>query len=121
MKCIIKAESRGRIRVHAAVAGMSLAEADILEYYLRSQAGVKGVKVYERTCDAVIEYNGQRAGVIQALSKFSFSDEAAAALVPEHTSRKMNRDYQNRLAAMVARRYAKRWFLPHDIRVMISA
>ena len=121
MKCIIKAESRGRIRVHAAVAGMSLAEADILEYYLRSQAGVKGVKVYERTCDAVIEYNGQRAGVIQALSKFSFSDEAAAALVPEHTSRKMNRDYQNRLAAMVARKYAKRWFLPHDIRVMISA
>ena len=41
MKCRIKAETGRRMRIHAEVSRMSLQEADILEYYLRSVAGVR--------------------------------------------------------------------------------
>ena len=42
---------------------MSLDEADILEYYMKAVPGVKHVKVYDRTCDAVINYTCSREAV----------------------------------------------------------
>ena len=119
MKCQIKAQSRGRIRVHAMVSRMSLAEADILEYYLLAVDGVRKVRVFDRTCDVTVEYDGDREDVIRALAAFAFNDETAA-LVPEHTSRATGRHYQDRLFWMVAGRYAKRFLLPHNIRVAIA-
>ena len=120
MKCRIKAETKGRIRIHAEISRMSLQEADILEYYLRSVAGVRAVKVFDRTCDAIVQYSGSREAVVQALAHFSFADEGAKALVPEHTSRQASRYYQNRLVNYIIRRYAKKFFLPHDIRLAIT-
>ena len=43
MKCKIIHESRGRLRVHLECARMSLDEADVLEYYMRSVDGVDEV------------------------------------------------------------------------------
>lgn len=120
MKCRIKAQSRGRMRVHAEIGRMSLREADVLEYYLRDVPGVRKVKVFDRTCDAVIEYAGEKEAVIRALAAFSFTSDEAAALVPEHTGREMNRLYQNRLLNMVARRFIRRFIFPHDIRLFLS-
>ena len=120
MKCQIKAESRGRIRVHAMISRMSLAEADILEYYLRAVDGVRKVRVFDRTCDVTVEYVGDREDVIRALAAFAFSDEEAAALVPEHTGRATNRRYQDRMVWLVTRRYAKRLLLPHNVRVAVA-
>ena len=120
MKCRIKAESKGRIRIHAEISRMSLQEADVLEYYLRNVAGVTKVQVFDRTCDAVVQYTGSRSEVVQAFARFSFSDEHAKALVPEHTSREAGRYYQNRLVDFICKRYAKKWFLPHDIRLAIT-
>ena len=120
MKCRIKAETGRRMRIHAEVSRMSLQEADILEYYLRSVAGVSTVKVFDRTCDAVICYSGSRESIIRALARFSFCDEKARALVPEHTGREAGRYYQNRLVNYIALRYAKKLFLPHDIRLIIT-
>lgn len=54
MKCIIRHESRGRLRVHLCCARMTLREADLLEYSLRAVEGVTEVKVYDRTQDAVV-------------------------------------------------------------------
>ena len=45
-------ESPGRIRVHAMQKRMTMAQADILEYYLKAQEGVIEAKVYDRTGDA---------------------------------------------------------------------
>ena len=45
MKCIIRHESRGRLRVHLCCARMTLREADLLEYSLRAVEGVTEVKV----------------------------------------------------------------------------
>ena len=78
MKCKIIHESRGRLRVHLECARMSLDEADVLEYYMRSVDGVDEVKVYDRTRDAVICYRAERAAVINALAAFSFSALKAA-------------------------------------------
>ena len=56
MKCKILHESAGRIRVHLNCRHMTLHQADVLEYYLRSVDGVREVSVFDRTQDAVIEY-----------------------------------------------------------------
>ena len=60
MKCNILHESPGQLRVHLHCARMTLHQADVLEYYLRSIDGVKEVKVYDRTQDAVVLYTAPR-------------------------------------------------------------
>ena len=44
MRCTILHESPGRLRVHMHCAHMTLHQADVLEYYLRSISGVTEVK-----------------------------------------------------------------------------
>lgn len=121
MRFIVRAESHGRIRVHADIERMSLAEADILEYYMKAVPGVRHVKVYDRICDAVISYTCSREAVTEALSLFAFEDENARSLVPEHTSRASDRDFENRLVNRIIFRYARMFLLPHPLRVLWCA
>ena len=115
MKCTILHESVGRLRVHMHCAGMSLHQADVLEYYLRGVDGVREVRVYDRTQDAVVLYGGQRQSVIAALAAFSFSEAEAMELVPEHTARALNREFEDKLAVTVMRRCISKLFLPVPI------
>jgi len=115
MKCTILHESVGRLRVHMHCAGMSLHQADVLEYYLRGVDGVREVRVYDRTQDAVVLYGGQRQSVIAALAAFSFSEVEAMDLVPEHTARALNREFEDKLAVTVMRRCISKLFLPVPI------
>ena len=66
MKCQILHESRGRMRVHLACAHMTLHQADVLEYYLKNIAGVLDVKVFDRTCDAVVSFQENRTAVLRS-------------------------------------------------------
>lgn len=91
---------------------MTLHEADVLEYYLRNVSGVKDVKVYDRTCDAVVLFESGRETIIRALAEFSFAQVEALALVPEHTTRQLNRDFEDKLVFTVLRRAAAKLFLP---------
>ena len=120
MKCKILHESRGRIRVHFECARMSLDEADILEYYLRNVACVTDAAVYDRTCDAVIYYSGARDALVEALASFSFSAAAGMQLVPEHTTRELNREFEEKLAMAVLRRSASKLFLPAPVTTVIA-
>ena len=115
MKCTILHESVGRLRVHMHCAGMSLHQADVLEYYLRGVDGVREVRVYDRTQDTVVLYGGQRQSVIAALAAFSFSEAEAMDLVPEHTARALNREFEDKLAVTVMRRCISKLFLPVPI------
>ena len=115
MKCTILHESVGRLRVHMHCAGMSLHQADVLEYYLRGVDGVREVRAYDRTQDAVVLYGGQRQSVIAALAAFSFSEAEAMELVPEHTARALNREFEDKLAVTVMRRCISKLFLPVPI------
>ena len=115
MKCTIQHELPGRLRVHLCCGRMTLSQADVLEYYLLALEGVKSVKVYDRTRDAVVVYDGARAGVVRALAAFSFAKAEKLELVPEHTSRALNREFEDKLAVTVMRRCVSRLFLPVPI------
>ena len=115
MKCTILHDLPRRLRVHLCCGRMTLSQADVLEYYLLSVAGVKSVKVYDRTRDAVVVYDGARAGVIRALADFSFAKAEKLDLVPEHTSRALNRAFEDKLAVTVMCRCACKLFLPMPI------
>ena len=115
MKCTIQHDLPGRLRVHLCCGRMTLSQADVLEYYLLSVEGVKSVKVYDRTRDAVVVYDGARAGVVRALAAFSFAKAEKLELVPEHTSRALNREFEDKLAVTVMRRCVSRLFLPVPI------
>lgn len=118
MKCKILHESAGRMRIHAEQRQMSFQQADILEAYLRQVEGVTEVKVYDRTCDAVIYYNCERSGVIAAVAAFSY--EASLALAPEHSAREMTREYQDKLFFAVFRRGITKLFFPTPLRTALS-
>ena len=108
------------MRVHLACRRMSLREADILEYYLKNVPGVTAVKVFDRTQDAIITYQVDRTALIRALAAFSFTSEQAIALVPEHTSRQLNREYEDKLVFTVCRRAFSWLFLPYPITTAIA-
>ena len=97
---------------------MTLLQADILEAYLRAVAGVNDVKVYDRTCDAVIVYSARRGEITAALSRFSY--EASAALAPEHSSRTLDREYQDRLVNAVLCRCINKLILPVPVRTVMT-
>lgn len=120
MKCRIMHESVGRIRVRLLCGRMSLQQADILEYYLKAQEGVRDVSVYDRTCDAVISYRSGRSEILSALCEFDFADEEALKLVPEHTARALNREFQDKLFYIIFRRYFCKLLLPVSLRTAMT-
>ena len=82
---------------------------------INPQDGVTEVTVYDRTQDAVVRYTGQRSAVIGALASFSFAKAEVMELVPEHTSRALNREFEDKLAMTVMRRIFSKLFLPAPI------
>ncbi len=110
MKCKILHESPKRIRVHIECRRMTMEQADILEYYLRSLDGITDVKVYDRTADAIIKYNTDRSVVISALSRFHYEEHTD--LVPENTGRALNREYEEKLVTTVLCRGITKMFFP---------
>ena len=111
-------ESPGRIRVHAMQKRMTMAQADILEYYLKAQEGVIEAKVYDRTGDAIIFYEGKREGMILALSRFSYKGNEA--LVPSQTGRALNREYEDKLVLTVVDRVISTLFYPIPLKRVIT-
>ena len=119
MKCKILHESKGRLRVHLFCGKMSLDNADVLEYYLRAVNGVTDVSVYDRTCDAVIVFTDRKA-VLKALAAFAFEKAQKMCLVPDHTSRKLNREFEDKLVMTVIARFISKTFIPAPIRAFIA-
>ena len=71
---------------------MSLSKADQVEYWIKNLVGVQQVKVYDRTADATINYDGQketRNQIIDCLSSFDYM--TCLADRPEHTGRAIQR------------------------------
>ena len=120
MRCKILHTSAGRIRVHLCVNGMTLRQADVLEYYIRNIDGITDVKVYDRTADTVIFFRGSNKRIIEALAAFSFESAENEGLVPDHTSRVLNREFEDKLVMKVLLRFASKSFLPAPIRAGIA-
>ena len=118
MKCTILHETRGRMRVRTMQGAMSLRQADILEAYLRQIQSVTKATVYDRTGDAVICYDAPRTAIIQALASFAYANEQA--LAPEHSSRAMSREFEDKLIASLCWRGMKQLFIPSAVRTLIT-
>ncbi len=120
MRCKILHDIPGRMRVHLCCGRMTLRQADVLEYYLRAIDGVRTVKVYDRTQDAVVLYDAERDTVIRALASFSFAGAEALDLVPERTARALNREFEDKLVGAVISRCFCRLFLPAPISTALT-
>ena len=120
MRFLILHESSGRMRLRAELPQMTLRQADLLDAWLRGQAGVEQVTVHERTCGVTVLYRGDRSGLCAALAGFSW-EKAERSLGPEeHSSRAMNREYKEKLVMMAVRHYARRLLLPAPLRHALS-
>ena len=75
-------------------------------------------KQWNRTGDAVICYDGPRETVTKALSSFAYAKEQA--LAPEHSSRALNRDFEDKLVASLCWRGIKQLFVPSSVRTLIA-
>jgi heavy metal translocating P-type ATPase len=116
MKFTIRHESVGRIRVQLAQSRMTLEQADLLEAYLQSLPQVCRATVHERTRCAILEYRGERARILEELSRFSYELPSLQDLTPEHGSRALNREYQEKLVGMVAFKAVRTLFFPAPLR-----
>lgn len=98
---------------------MTLEQADILECYLKSVEGIENVKVYDRTCDAIIRYSCKRETVIEALSGFSYEENSS--FLPEHSGRALSREYEDKIFFQTAGRIISKTFFPLPLRTAVAA
>lgn len=120
MKFNIKHESRGRIRIHLAQKRMSSVQAETLLYYLQNQNQVSFAKVYDRTGDAVICYEGERAAVIRMIQLFHYEEVELPTGLLESSGRALNNEYQEKLISKVIYHFGRKWLLPAPIRAIYT-
>lgn len=120
MKFYIKHESRGRIRIHLAQKRMSSVQAETLLYYLQNQNQVSFAKVYDRTGDAVICYEGERAAVIRMIQLFHYEEVELPTGLLESSGRALNNEYQKKLISKVIYHFGRKWLLPAPIRAIYT-
>ena len=121
MKFIIKHETKGRMRIHAVQNRMSYAQADTLLYFLHSRKEVTFAKVYDRTCDAVISYVGDRQTIIELLRGFHYEEVEVPEGLIENSGRELNNTYQEKLIGKIVFHYARRWILPYPVRICLTS
>ena len=112
MKFKIVHESRGRIRVQVIQNRMTLEQADLLEAYLCTWPAAQQVTVHERTCCAIVRYEGDRQELLTFLSRFSYTSTEIAKLAPTHTGRALNREYQEKLVMKIVSKALRSALLP---------
>lgn len=117
MKFQIIHECNGRIRIRMAQKQMTIEQADLLEAYMQNQKNVKQVTVHERTCCAVIYYRESRKELLQYISRFSYQMGKAAELPPLHSSRALNRTYEEKLVGMVVLKTVRTLFVPAPLNI----
>lgn len=121
MKFYIKHESRGRIRIHLAQKRMSSVQAETLLYYLQNQKQVSFAKVYDRTGDAVICYQGERSAILRMVQTFHYKKVELPTGLVESSGRELNKEYQEKLISKVIYHFGRKWFLPAPIRNAYTA
>ncbi len=118
MRFAIKHEIRNRLRIHLPMKRMTFGEADTLEYYLMGFDEVIGVKVYEKTADAVINFECDRNRVIEIIKRFSFDSVTVPERVFECSGRELSTKYYDRLVTSVILHFGKRLLIPYNLRVI---
>lgn len=116
MKATIVHESRGRLRLRLHHRALTLRQADLLETWLKGQSWVREAAVHERTGCVILTYQGERAQVLSAIGGFTWAEAERVVTLPEHSTRALNRSFQEKLAGKVLGKAACTLFLPAPLR-----
>lgn len=116
MKATIVHESRGRLRLRLHHRVLTLRQADLLETWLKGQPWVREAAVHERTGCVILTYQGERAQVLSAIGGFTWAEAERVVTLPEHSTRALNRSFQEKLAGKVLGKAACTLFLPAPLR-----
>ena len=117
MNATILHESRGRIRFRLRQKQMTLAQADLLEAWIQGKSWCRQVTVHERTCAVILYYDGDRQTVLEAIRQFSWQEAERTTALPAHSTRALNREFEEKLVAKVVCKAACTLFLPSPLRI----
>ena len=117
MRATIVHESRGRMRLRLRQKNMTPRQADLLETWLKGQPWTKEAVVHERTGCVIVTYTGSRETVLTALSAFTWADAESSVTLPGHSTRELNREFQEKLVGKVLMKGAAALFLPAPLRI----
>lgn len=117
MNATILHESRGRIRFRLRQKQMTLAQADLLEAWIQGKSWCRQVTVHERTCCVILYYDGTRQAVLNEIRHFSWQEAEQTTALPAHSSRALNREFEEKLVAKVVCKAACTLFLPPPMRL----
>ena len=117
MNATILHESRGRIRFRLRQKQMTLAQADLLEAWIQGKSWCRQVTVHERTCCVILYYDGDRQTVLEAIRQFSWQEAERTTSLPAHSTRALNREFEEKLVTKVVCKAACTLFLPSPLRI----
>ena len=117
MRATIEHESRGRMRLRLRQKNMTLRQADLLEAWLKGQPWAKDAVVHERTRCVILTYAGDRATVLSAMGSFTWAEAEETVTLPGHSTRALNREFQEKLVGKVLMKGASALFFPTPLRV----
>ena len=117
MRATIVHESRGRMRLRLRQKSMTIRQADLLETWLKGQPWIREAVVHERTCCVIVTYTGDREAVLSALGAFTWAGAESSVTLSDHSTRTLNREFQEKLVGKVAVKAAAALFLPAPLRI----
>ena len=117
MRATIVHESRGRMRLRLRQKNMTIRQADLLETWLKGQPWTREAVVHERTCCVIVTYTGDREAVLSALGAFTWAGAESSVTLSGHSTRTLNREFQEKLVGKVAVKAAAALFLPAPLRI----
>ena len=119
MNAVIIHESRGRMRLQCRPKQkkMSLLQADLLEAWFQKQSWISRVTVHERTGCVILYYTGARETVLRAVRRFSWEQAEQSVSLPAHSSRMLNRQFEEKLVGKAALKLVSTLFFPAPLRI----
>ena len=117
MRATIEHESRGRMRLRLRQKKMTLRQADLLEAWLKGQPWARDAVVHERTCCVILTYGGDRETVLSAIGSFTWAGAEETVTLPSHSTRALNREFQEKLVGKVLMKGVSTLFLPAPLRI----
>lgn len=117
MRATIEHESRGRMRLRLRQKKMTLRQADLLEAWLKGRPWAREAVVHERTCCVILTYGGDREAVLSAIGSFTWAGAEETVTLPSHSTRALNREFQEKLVGKVLMKGVSTLFLPAPLRI----
>lgn len=117
MRATIEHESRGRMRLRLRQKKMTLRQADLLEAWLKGQPWAREAVVHERTCCVILTYGGDRETVLSAIGSFTWAGAEETVTLPSHSTRALNREFQEKLVGKVLIKGVSTLFFPTPLRI----